>query len=561
MRSLRDYVIESNNIDFKIEEIDESKLSDMMSKVAKNIKGTFFKLKTFVITMVNDLIVRSVSPVNMIIAYAKGVLPKKAVAMSVGGSQKSSFKKLGASGGSGDDIIKLASHTSTLDMWAGKDVNEEMLNHTYDVVNESSNGSLSLAHPDHRVVNVNKKELHEWMQAVMDAPTSIKLLVWGAPGIGKTAVIKEFVKCCEGRKTVVAVELTKMNPDDFTLPYFEKDSDGKILGAADMPKSWLPCYQPVGDSEVDAAANNIANGATSDTDKGDGGIIFMDEISRCSPKVQNVALTLIQDRSIGGYILGDKWGVVGAANRRTDDEVADIQFSKTLGNRFMSVNYVPVLDEWLDWAQKQKYMSKEILAFLKFNEEYWYSMHPDDEDEIVFPTPRSWEHCCLTLATMAKTGKEEGFKLEDLNDRMITMVIGAAVGADVARMFMTYYALTKTVDLDALYNVWDNPKKAPKFSTRMDLNYFMTSRLLSALKTIPTPEQYINFCTWICTSKNASLVMQATNVLWDMYPDVRNLNGDPEMQKIDPDNWDKYVAGVDIILKEFPVLDRDMEEI
>ncbi len=551
MRDIKSIVNEN------LQNIDESKIGDWFKGIGDKIFGYVNKLKTFVVVNFRDKLLGATSPLNSFIAYAKGILPKSAIAMSPSSSQKGNISKVGGSGSS-DDIIKMASYQSTIDMWKGKGVNEELKE--MERLNRVDEAADTLAHhPDMNVPHINSKKLHKLLGMVMKQPDKMKLLVWGAPGIGKTAIIRQFVKACDGKKNIIAIELTKMNPDDFTLPYFTKDSDGKILGASDMPKSWLPCYKPSGDSEVDKLANNVVNGAMNENEVGEGGIMFFDEISRCSPKVQNVALTLIQDRSIGEYKIGSKWGTVAAANRRTDDEIADIQFSKTLANRFSQVNYVPVLDEWLAWADTKGYMNKDVLAFLKFNEEYWYTMNPEDEDQMVFATPRTWEACCRNLANMANTADEEGFSLDSLDDDEIEMIVSMDVGKGIAGHFMTYYRLTKEIDINALYNVWDTPTKAPKFTKRMDLNYFMVSKLMSALKGQPTPEQYNNFCKWIGKAGEASLAMSAISVIWDMYPDIKTQAGDPRVQKIDPENWDKYAEGIQTIIAAYPGLDGDFD--
>ena len=48
-------------------------------------------------------------------------------------------------------------------------------------------------------------------------------------------------------------------------------------------------------------------------------VIFLDELARACEGVQNTLLTLVQERAIENYIIGDKWAIIGATNRKEDD--------------------------------------------------------------------------------------------------------------------------------------------------------------------------------------------------------------------------------------------------
>lgn len=99
------------------------------------------------------------------------------------------------------------------------------------------------------------------------------VMVWGAPGIGKTSIIQQcrqmFKTATKGEGTdgqtggfninMLEVVLSKMTADDFTLPTKGEDEitgESKVVNAV---QSWIPCWQVSGDKELDFSRNRAAN--------------------------------------------------------------------------------------------------------------------------------------------------------------------------------------------------------------------------------------------------------------------------------------------------------------
>ena len=79
-----------------------------------------------------------------------------------------------------------------------------------------------------------------------------RLMIWGAPGIGKTAILRSVLEelgaAYKDHKLIVKT-LSNETPDNFTLPdYVEINGERK---ATDVPKTWLPVYKPSGDPARD----------------------------------------------------------------------------------------------------------------------------------------------------------------------------------------------------------------------------------------------------------------------------------------------------------------------
>lgn len=242
-------------------------------------------------------------------------------------------------------------------------------------------------------------------QAQMNIP-----IIFGAPGVGKTAIIHAFSKTTEGmpRLRVIDVPVAQMSPDDWTMPTLgrrkvmlnlrTKETRAYIHKVPeDTPKGWLPMYKPTGDPEEDAALNDWANG-------GDGGIIFLDEITRASAELQNTLLKIIRDRRIGEYVLGSKWIFVAAANRMTDDPTSQTELSAALATRANLIAFRPSIEEWLEWEKNLNDPpdAKKIVAdFVDLHREHFYRVKKSSQHGT---TLRSWEHVIAVLRHIFKYG-------------------------------------------------------------------------------------------------------------------------------------------------------------
>ena len=222
----------------------------------------------------------------------------------------------------------------------------------------------------------------------------IPLLIWGAPGIGKTAIIKQSIKelAKTTRKPVnlnlEVIMLAGYTIENWTLPDLPPtDSVGvELRRFSDLPKTWLPVYLDTTDIEEKKRRDHYCNTckflnpdlrAQQYTRRGadkeevgfvnvndgkneifEGGIVFMDEYSRVMPNVQNIIMGLGNDHKFGdNYVVASKWGFIFASNRSYDEGEADSDDARyyptaAQANRFIHVTYVPDKKEWLEWARQ-----------------------------------------------------------------------------------------------------------------------------------------------------------------------------------------------------------------
>jgi len=179
------------------------------------------------------------------------------------------------------------------------------------------------------------------------------VFLWGAPGIGKSAVVKQVASNLG--LDLVDLRVSQLAPTDLRgLPFIE---DGKARFA---PPSFLP-----------------TSGA---------GILFVDEFNMASPSVMGIAQQLILDREVGDYTVPEGWFIIAAGNR-TSDRAAVSQVPAPVANRFIHFDVEVSLDSWKEYAIAQE-IDERILSFLNFRPQL---LHNFDKNQSAWPSPRSWE--------------------------------------------------------------------------------------------------------------------------------------------------------------------------
>jgi len=396
---------------------------------------------------------------------------------------------------------------------------------------------IELEHPNAEIENVTTKQLKFLLETHIDAGKAGKkpgpILIWGAPGIGKTAIIEAVSKFHDmtlGNNRLIVMDLATMSPEDFFLPAakggvgidYEPGTKSTRLPIEDLP---------LFDVREGKKGDDEANGVD-----GTGGIIFFDEIARCPAKVQNVLMKLCDDsRRVGNFELGSKWVIVCAANRESDesDSNTTYSFSAILGNRFTQVNFVPTFGEWADWAgsaqnaEGEFVVAPEITTFLRFFEDYWHNMDPDDMDKLggkktIFPTPRSWTKASIALKNQRETAKRLG---EPFTTDMVRSAIAQSVGKPAAQQFAAFLELTSRIKPEDIKKVYTDPTKAPTIKdVKGDLNSqigLIAAVLMQKSKDKLTDEEIGNFIKWVILCDDERMAMRSISQFLDFHPEVR----------------------------------------
>lgn len=261
------------------------------------------------------------------------------------------------------------------------------------------------------------------------------LMLWGAPGVGKSTVVRQVTE--QEGIGFIDIRLAQREPVDLRgLPV--PDTERGVV-------DWLLAGEWPRDPESR-------------------GILLFDELTAADRSLQVAAYELILDRRLGDlYHLPPGWLVVAAGNRSSDRAVAQT-FSSALANRFCHLNLEPDLESWTRWARGQG-LHPDVIAFLRFRPECFFSMEGGVEQG--WPSPRSWERVARSL-------DQAGTLPEDVQ----ALMIHGLVGKGVATEFLAFrdWAL-KLPDIPAML-----AGKAPiQIPERPDQRYAFCAGLANAL--------------------------------------------------------------------------------
>jgi hypothetical protein len=209
--------------------------------------------------------------------------------------------------------------------------------------------------------------------------------LWGSPGIGKSAIVKQVAS--EKKLPVRDVRAALLDPVDLRgIPVVR---DGKTTWTA-------PEFLPT-------------EGA---------GLLFLDELNAAPPLVQAACYQLVLDRALGEYTLPDGWTVIAAGNLESDRAVTS-RMSTALSSRFLHLELDIHLDDWSKWAFSHE-IRPEIVAFVRFRPELLHKFDPRSGEKS-FPCPRTWEFTSKIL---------NGSPAREIEYEMLKGIVGEAAAAE-----------------------------------------------------------------------------------------------------------------------------------
>lgn len=386
------------------------------------------------------------------------------------------------------------------------------------------------------------------------------ILIWGAPGIGKTTIPKAIINewnqnhDISEQKAVMVVECGNLTVDGFSLPLpmtktmgeylderpevarqlkdkgFELNNEflkKEIKVSGEALKTWLPCYKV---STIDAEndiRNAVANGHVVRkmkagrmrvTESTEGGIILFDEFFRANESIFKILMQLILTRTFNDeYVLGDKWAIIACSNRPQDDKEVETGFESTgavVGTRFGGgqYNFIPDFDDWKKWAIKYGHFDDATITFLMMEKdpstgEYsnWHTIRPHEYEsgKTAWPTPRTWS---LLMVEYKNIMENEGYKsIQEIPDRKKIIKAKGLIGSEMAEKYIQFLSSFKSNFKPA--EVLNNPKyKIPadekcgevidRLKKYIDLTFDKEN--------LPTEEQMMNMFNTLERTFNAS---------------------------------------------------------
>lgn len=514
-----------------VEESLKEKLSDIFNtvkdgigkvadKIIQGAKNVFAKFKCYLIPVSTDgNLLSTVGGETCGLAYKDGMIDKGStfVHMDKDGERLTNLKN------STREALKMYGSGNSIQYWnslikesqeAGRPINEVKI------------GS------DDPQAKYNKicddKELKDEIKYALTNPKGAPLMIWGAPGIGKTAILMQILKEYDEFKDykLICKTLSNETPDNFTLPAYVTTENGQR--AEDIPKTWLPVYKPTGDDNLDRQADEACGK----------GLLFVDELSRATPQVLNVILPLVNERIFNGFRLASGWRIICASNRDEDELAGQTSIGNALSNRFAHIYYEPTVHTWMNWAEKQRYISPLLMQWLSMPEteefsggKFFYmdpneTLEGDSSETKLMCTPRAWTNAMEELANRYHTGELEGFALLDIPEHILKRVLNKYVPAGAVDAFYGFLNIIKRIgNFDAAVEaVWKNDGKGLNISAN-DLRKValpLAQMVICAHggKKLPTESEFDSLVNWTVNSNNDQLAAYVYNIFKNVYADV-----------------------------------------
>ncbi len=248
-------------------------------------------------------------------------------------------------------------------------------------------------------------DTHGGIEPILDAAvqTRIPVLIWGPPGVGKSAAVQAWA-AREGLRcwTVIA---SLREPADFAgLPVVDAtiEAGGRsVRSVAFAPPRFA----------VEAASA--------------GGVIFLDELTTCPPAVQAALLRTVVDKAFGDLELDPEQVTIVAAANPAEDAAGGWDLAAPLANRFLHHHFELQPNRWADdfpsywgaapriafrgraldehaWATARSVVAGFVLArpSLLLNLPDAASLRGQ-----AWPSPRSWDYASRVLALEANRGR------------------------------------------------------------------------------------------------------------------------------------------------------------
>jgi hypothetical protein len=200
-------------------------------------------------------------------------------------------------------------------------------------------------------ITLTQKQLPEFL---LQVATVRPVMILGAPGIGKTALVNQFA-------------------DMVGLPCVS------LLGSQLAPEDLVgvPQLLPNGRSRF-CPPTVIA--------RDEPYVLFLDELNASSPEVQKAFYSLVHERRVGEYVLPEGSVIVAAGNRAHDNALVR-PMSSALVNRLIQVTLRVAPGDWLEWAGGAG-LHPLVLEYVRTRPDHLWSQPPKHEEP--FSTPRSW---------------------------------------------------------------------------------------------------------------------------------------------------------------------------
>ena len=250
-------------------------------------------------------------------------------------------------------------------------------------------------------------------------------MVWGPPGMGKSAVARSVAS--ELGMEYLDVRALLLDPVDLRgIPW--RDENDRTQWA---PPAFLP--------EMGSTTPILLN---------------LEELPSAPQMVQAALYQLVFDpRQLGEYILPESVRIMACGNRE-EDRGAVKRMLAPLASRFIHIDAECDPEAWIEWAISAD-LAMEVVFFLKFRPDALMQFDPTSKEK-AFPCPRTWEF----VSKVVNAGNR-GSTMVDL------AVLRGAIGEGAAVEFASFLEVFRS--LPVIEDVFNDPEgvKVPEDPSAM----------------------------------------------------------------------------------------------
>lgn len=254
--------------------------------------------------------------------------------------------------------------------------------------------------------------------------TKKSLMVWGAPGIGKSQLVQQFadsefpiyrrcashiahmeavlasgVECGYTSGEVAALKAKMTNQEENLVDFRLSQVEPTDLRGIPVPVTFymntltgefVPDHLVTDEMPVTKTTRTVWASPQVLTLPADWrGVVFMDEANGAMPIVQAAAYQLFLDRKIGEMKIPDGAFIVAAGNRETDGGVT-FQLATPLADRMIHVELSPDLDEWILNFAMEAGVHEDVISYLRTRDSDFNTLSPNNKCVCRGSSPRSW---------------------------------------------------------------------------------------------------------------------------------------------------------------------------
>lgn len=275
----------------------------------------------------------------------------------------------------------------------------------------------------------------ELLDVLLNIAPARPVFIWGAPGIGKSALVEKFAE--EVGLPCVSLLGSQLAPEDIIgIPTIKGDT------SEFLPPKMIARKEPY--------------------------VLFLDELNACSQEVQKAFYSLIHERRIGEYHLPEGSVVIGAGNRSQDGAIVKTM-STALINRMFHVQLVADPNQWITWAYENQ-LHPWVIDYITQRPDHLFSEPPKTEEP--YSTPRSWHMLSDAL-------KEYGVGEKEIPEAILRVLVYGSVSPKHAGMFLAY---TKQLGNKHLLNdIISGEARWPQRAEERDVLYFLAQSFRAKL--------------------------------------------------------------------------------